>query len=94
MWVWRPKKRVSKINQKGRDIEDMQGLGELGEDADVEDNGPNDEFWPNCCAPGVDYWVTQKGVSADEEAQLEKEEGKAKHMYEQSMWKGLFTQSG
>ena len=69
-------------------------MGKLGEDADVEDNGPNDEFWPICCAPGVDYWVTQKRVSAEEEEQ------KAKHVYEQSMWtvrscwKGLFAQRG
>ena len=77
----------------------MQGLGE-GEDTNVEDNGPSNEFWPNCCAPGMDSCIPQKRVSAEEEeAQLEKEEQKAKHMYEQSMYdyvdcEELFTQRG
>ena len=58
--------------------DDMQGLGELEENADIEDNVPGDEYWPTCCSPHEDAYLVCK--------RLEEEEQKAKSMYERSMY--------
>ena len=60
--------------------DDMQGLGELEENADVEDNVPGDEYWPTCCSPHENAYLVCKSETAEDGTQLEKEEQKAKSM--------------
>ena len=66
--------------------DDMQGLGELEENADVEDNVPGDEYWPTCCSPHENAYLVCKSETAGDGTQLEKEEQKAKSMYGRSMY--------